>query len=154
MSKSLFRTNEVIELLFIYLFCLIVNSLITYISLHDWSDYIVLESYISLFIDYQNIIIIAVSFISLVYHYQFNRRKATEVRCKIIVGDYLFNLLLLHISLNLMILLLSFSISSLINLYFNIPFLSNFSVLGILVIYIFISIGMMIVNDVFKKVHE
>ena len=91
MKKSLFRPADILELGLAYAFCFSLCLMFDYVkTLEMTSD--IITSFFRSFLQYQTIIVILSTFLVVVFHYQFSCRRKTEVFCRILVGDTLFNI--------------------------------------------------------------
>lgn len=138
MKKSLFRIPDVLELCSAYIFCFFLNTLFDYIKTLDLESYI-LKEFLNKFTNYQQLIVLLFTFIVIVFHYQMLHRKKTEIFCKKLVGDTIFNITIRYILDCLMILIFIYLLSALVNVYFNFNLINNLYLVGIFVVYIIIS---------------
>lgn len=91
MKKSLFRPADILELGVAYAFCFSLCLMFDYVkTLEMTSD--IITSFFRSFLQYQTMIVILSTFLVVVFHYQFSCRRKTEVFCRILVGDTLFNI--------------------------------------------------------------
>ncbi|UTR14253.1 hypothetical protein MM221_17050 [Salipaludibacillus sp. LMS25] len=142
MKNSLFRFIDVFEAFAIYLFCFASNLMFIYVqNLNLEESSYILESFLTSIIDYQLIIIIFLTFIIIVFHYQFLNRKKTEIFCRILVGDTMGNVVIRYILNSLTILVFSFLLSLLLNFFLELNVTSNLYLVFIFIIYILISAG-------------
>lgn len=141
MKYSLFRFIDVIEAFAIYLMCFSTNLIFIYVQTLDLGDSFILESFLESIIEYQIVINIFLTFIMIVFHYQFLNRKKTEISCRILVGDTMINVVIRYILNILTILVFSFLLSLLLNFYLELNVTSNLYLVFIFIIYILISAG-------------
>lgn len=141
MKYSLFRFIDVIEAFAIYLICFSTNLIFIYVQTLDLGDSYILESFLESIIEYQLVINIFLTFIMIVFHYQFLNRKKTEISCRILVGDTMVNVVIRYILNSLTILVFSFLLSLLLNFYLELNVTSNLYLVFIFIIYILISAG-------------
>lgn len=139
MKYSLFRFIDVIEAFAIYLMCFSTNLIFIYVQTLDLGDSFILESFLESIIEYQLVINIFLTFIIIVFHYQFLNRKKTEISCRILVGDTMVNVVIRYILNSLTILVFSFLLSLLLNFYLELNVTSNLYLVFIFIIYILIS---------------
>lgn len=114
------------------------NLLFDYVKTLDLSSYI-LKAFFKNFMDYQILIIFLFTFIVIVFHYQMLCRKKTEVYCRILVGDTIFNITIRYSLDCLMILVFVYFLYTLINIYLNFNLTSNLYLVFIFITYILIS---------------
>ena len=138
MKKSLFRISDVIELCTAYMFCFFLNLLFNYVKIMDLDSYI-LKAFLKNFTDYQEIIVLIFTVVVIVFHYQMLHRKKTEIFCKMLVGDTIFNITIRYALNCLMILIFVCFLSTLANVYLKFNLTSNFYLTFIFIIYILIS---------------
>lgn len=138
MKKSLFRLADILELSVAYVFCFSLCLMFDYVkTLEMTSD--ILTSFFRNFLQYQTMIVIFSTFLVVVFHYQFSCRKKTEVFCRILVGDTLFNITVRY-SLNcLTVLGFVYLLFALANAYLNFDLTSNLYLVPIFIVYILIS---------------
>lgn len=139
LKYSLFRFIDVIEAFAIYLMCFSTNLIFIYVQTLDLGDSFILESFLESIIEYQLVINIFLTFIMIVFHYQFLNRKKTEISCRILVGDTMVNVVIRYILNSLTILVFSFLLSLLLNFYLELNVTSNLYLVFIFIIYILIS---------------
>lgn len=139
LKYSLFRFIDVIEAFAIYLMCFSTNLIFIYVQTLDLGDSFILESFLESIIEYQIVINIFLTFIMIVFHYQFLNRKKTEISCRILVGDTMVNVVIRYILNSLTILVFSFLLSLLLNFYLELNVTSNLYLVFIFIIYILIS---------------
>ena len=75
----------------------------------------------------------------IVFHYQMLHRKKTEIFCKMLVGDTIFNITIRYALDCIMILIFVCLLSTLANVYLKFNLISNFYLTFIFIIYILIS---------------
>lgn len=138
MKKSLFRPADILELGAAYAFCFSLCLMFDYAeTVEITSD--ILISFFRDYLKYQTVIIILSTFLVVVFHYQFSCRKKTEVFCRILVGDTLFNITV-RFSLNcLTVLGLVYLLFALANAYLSFDLTSNLYLVPIFIGYILIS---------------
>ncbi|MBM7602605.1 hypothetical protein JOC75_000575 [Metabacillus crassostreae] len=141
MKYSLFRFIDVFEAFAIYLICFASNLIFTYVQTLNLEGSFILKSFVESIIDYQLIINILLTFIIIVFHYQFLNRRKTEISCRILVGDTMVNIIILYILNSLAILVFSFLLSLSLNFYLELNVTSNLYLVFIFIIYILISAG-------------
>lgn len=84
-------------------------------------------------------IVMLSTFLVVVFHYQFSCRKKTEVFCRILVGDTLFNITVRY-SLNcLTVLGFVYLLFALANAYLSFDLTSNIYLVPIFIVYILLS---------------
>ena len=111
MKKSLFRISDVLELCTAYMLCFFLNLLFDYVKIMDLDSYI-LKAFLKNFTDYQEIIVLIFTVVVIVFHYQMLHRKKTEIFCKMLVGDTIFNITIryaLNCDINICLLFINFS---------------------------------------------
>ncbi|GEN32276.1 hypothetical protein HNQ35_002582 [Cerasibacillus quisquiliarum] len=142
MKYSLFRFIDVCEAVAIYLICFASNLLFIYVQTLNLEGSFILKSFIESIIDYQLIINILLTFIIIVFHYQFLNRRKIEISCRILVGDTMANIIIRYILNSLTILMFSFLLSLSLNFYLKLNVTSNLYLVFIFIIYILISAGL------------
>lgn len=141
MKFSLFRFLDVFESFSIYLFCFASNLTFSYVETLNSEHSPIVQSFIKTILDNQLIINIFLSFIVLLFHYQFLNRRKTEISCRILVGDTKLTLIIRYILNSLTILGISFLMSLSLNFYLELSVISNLYLVGIFTGYILISAG-------------
>lgn len=138
MKKSLFRPTDILELGVAYAFCFSLCLMFDYVkTLEMTSD--IITSFFRSFLQYQTMIVILSTFLVVVFHYQFSCRRKTEVFCRILVGDTLFNITVRY-SLNcLTVLGFVYLLFALANAYLSFDLTSNLYLVPIFIVYILIS---------------
>lgn len=138
MKKSLFRPADILELGVAYAFCFSLCLMFDYVkTLEMTSD--IITSFFRSFLQYQAMIVILSTFLVVVFHYQFSCRRKTEVFCRILVGDTLFNITVRY-SLNcLTVLGFVYLLFALANAYLSFGLTSNLYLVPIFIVYILIS---------------
>ena len=138
MKKSLFRPADILELGLAYAFCFSLCLMFDYVkTLEMTSD--IITSFFRSFLQYQTIIAILSTFLVVVFHYQFSCRRKTEVFCRILVGDTLFNITVRY-SLNcLTVLGFVYLLFALANAYLSFDLTNNLYLVPIFIVYILIS---------------
>lgn len=138
MKKSLFRPADILELGVAYAFCFSLCLMFDYVkTLEMTSD--IITSFFRSFLQYQAMIVILSTFLVVVFHYQFSCRRKTEVFCRILVGDTLFNITVRY-SLNcLTVLGFVYLLFALANAYLSFDLTSNLYLVPIFIVYILIS---------------
>ena len=138
MKKSLFRPTDILELGVAYAFCFSLCLMFDYVkTLEMTSD--IITSFFRSFLRYQTMIVILSTFLVVVFHYQFSCRRKTEVFCRILVGDTLFNITVRY-SLNcLTVLGFVYLLFALANAYLSFDLTSNLYLVPIFIVYILIS---------------
>ena len=138
MKRSLFRLTDVLELCIAYIFCFFLNVLFDYVKTLDLDSYI-LKTFLKDFIDYQPLVVLLFTFIVIVFHYQMLHRKNTEIFCRILVGDTVFNITIRYTLDCITILIFTYFLSVLANVYLNFNLTSNIYLVFIFIAYILIS---------------
>lgn len=138
MKKSLFRLIDRVELLSCYIFCFAFNIMLDYIKTLSIDSYL-LKTFLKQLYDYQGLIILLLTFIVVIFHYQMLNRKKIEVYCRILVGDTIWYATIRYIFECLAILGIVFVISIIINIILDINLNDNFYLFGVFVVYILIS---------------
>lgn len=146
MRFSLFRLTDIIENFIIYLICFTSISIFKFLSFLNFGNSPILRSFFKNIIDYELIICTFLSFIIVIFHYQFIKKKKTEVYCRILVGDNNKKITIRYIFHAFSILVSSFLLSIILNYYLRIDIYVNIYLLLIFTIYILIS-----ASQVFKK---
>lgn len=139
MKHSLFRVIDVFEAFAIYLICFFLNLILVYVHNLNLEVSSVLESFLESITDYQFIISIFLTFIIIVFHYQFLNRRKTEIFCRILVGDTMANIIIRYILNSLTILVFSFLISLTLNFYLGLNVTVNLYLVFIFIIHILFS---------------
>lgn len=111
MKYSLFRFIDICEITIIYLICFTSNSIFVYVENLDLESSSILKSFVESIINYKFIILILLTFMIVVFHYQFLNRRKTEILCRLLVGDTLKRIKIRYIYNNIIILIFSFLIS-------------------------------------------
>ena len=93
MKKSIFRQIDRFELLSCYVFCFCFNTIFDYFKSLSIDSYF-LYDFLKQLYDYQTLIVLLISFIVVISHYQIVSRKKVEVHCRIIVGDTIWSAVL------------------------------------------------------------
>ena len=140
MKKSLFRLTDVLELCIAYTLCFSLNLTFDYVKTLELTSGI-LVSFFRNFLEYQTMIVILSTFLGVVFHYQFSCRKKTEVFCRVLVGDTLFNIMVRYSLDCLMVLVCVYLLSALANVYLDFGFTNNLYLVLIFIVYILISAG-------------
>ena len=138
MKKSLFRLTDVLELCIAYTFCFSLNLTFDYVKTLELTSGILI-SFFRYFLEYQTMIVILSTFLVVVFHYQFSCRKKTEVFCRILVGDTLFNIMVRYSLDCLMVLVCAYLLSALANVYWDFGLTNNLYLVPIFIVYILIS---------------
>lgn len=138
MKKSLFRLTDVLELCTAYTFCFSLNLIFDYVKTLELASGI-LTSFFRNFLEYQTVIVILSTFLVVVFHYQFSCRKKTEVFCRILVGDTLFNIMVRYSLDCLMVLVCVYFPSALVSVYLDFGFTGNLYLVLIFIVYMLIS---------------
>lgn len=138
MKKSLFRPTDLLELSIGYIFCFFLNLLLDYAKTLDLDSYL-LDNYLENFIDCQPFIVLMLTFIVVVFHYQMLHRKKAEIFCRILVGATVFHITIRYIRDCLTILIFVYLISAFANVYLNFSIEGNFYLVFIFIMYILMS---------------
>ncbi len=141
MRYSLFRLRDIIEVCVIYLICFTSNSIFTFVNSLNLGNSSILNSFLKNIIDYQVIINIFLTFIVVVFHYQFVNKKRIEIYCRILVGDNLIKITLRYIKNSFYILIFSFLLSLILNYILELDIDTNLYLFFIFIIYILLSAG-------------
>ncbi|RRN68139.1 hypothetical protein EI200_20805 [Peribacillus simplex] len=141
MKYSLFRFIDVFEAFAIYLICFASNLLFNYVQTLDLERSFILKSFVESITDYHLIVNILLTFMIIVFHYQFLNRRKTEIFCRILVGDSMVNIIIRYILNSLAILGFSFLLSLSLNFYLKLNVTSNLYLVFIFILYILISAG-------------
>lgn len=141
MRYSLFRLRDIIEVCVIYLICFTSNSIFTFVNSLNLGNSSILNSFLKNIIDYQVIINIFLTFIVVVFHYQFVNKKRIEIYCRILVGDNLIKITLRYIKNSFYILIFSFLLSLILNYILELDIDTNLYLFFIFITYILLSAG-------------
>lgn len=141
MRYSLFRLRDIIEVCVIYLICFTSNSIFTFVNSLNLGNSSILNSFLKNIIDYQIIINIFLTFIVVVFHYQFVNKKRIEIYCRILVGDNLIKITLRYIKNSFYILIFNFLLSLILNYILELDIDTNLYLFFIFIIYILLSAG-------------
>lgn len=141
MKYCLFRFFDVFEAIAIYLICFASNLLCIYAQTLNLESSPILKSFLESITNYQLIINILLSFIIIIFHYQFLNRRKTEIFCRILVGDTMANIIIRYILNSITILVFSFLLSLSLNFYLGLNVTSNLYLIFIFIIYILFSAG-------------
>ena len=124
MKKSLFRFIDRLELLSCYALCFGFNTMFDFAkTLNVDSD--LLRNFLKQLFDYQMYIVILLSFIVVIFHYQMVNRKKVELHCRVLVGDTIYTAVLRYTVECLAILCVAFTISVILNVILNINLANN-----------------------------
>jgi len=138
MRRSLFRLDDTMELIIAYVCCFCINSLFDYVKTLELGSYI-LKVFIQNFMDYRILIVILFTLIVIVFHYQMYYRKKTEVYCRILVGDTIWNIAVRYFGDCLIVLGIVYLLSLLICAYLKLNVIGNIYLFFLFVVYIIIS---------------
>ncbi len=138
MKKSLFRLIDRFELFSFYVLCFGFNVMFDYVKTLSIDSYL-LQTFLKQFYDHQALIILLLTFIVVINHYQMLNRKKVEIYCRILVGDTIRFATIRYIFECLVILGIAFVISMIINAILDICLTNNIYLSYIFVIYILIS---------------
>jgi hypothetical protein len=141
MKYSLFRVMDVFEAFAIYLICFASNLILIYVHNLNLEASSILESFLDSITDYQLVISILLTFIIIVFHYQFLNRRKKEIFCRILVGDTIEKIKIRYILNSLAILAFSFLLSLSLNFYLGLNVTSNLYLVFIFIGYILFSAG-------------
>jgi len=141
MKYSLFRFNDVFEAFAIYFFCFVSNLILLYVKVANLEGSFILMSFIESIIDYQFVISIVLTFIMMIFHYQFLNRRKVEISCRILVGDTKQKIMIRYMLNSLAILLFTFLLSLSLNFYLDLNITSNLYLVLLFIVYILISVG-------------
>lgn len=139
MRYSLFRIKDVFEAFAIYQLCFFSSSLLFYLKKLNINNSLILKSFLDSITDNKFIIIVLLSTIIIIFHYQFINKKRIEIFCRILVGDTITKIIIRYVLVNLGILSISFLLSFLYAVYLNLNILNNTYVFFIFIIYILIN---------------
>lgn len=138
MKRSLFRFADRVELSITYLLCFSINLLFVYVKTLSINSYI-LKAFLDNFMNHQTLINFLFTFIAVVFHYQMLQRKRTEIYCRLLVGDTKFQMTILYTLECLIILGFIYLLSMVINSYLNFKLTSNLYLFYVFFTYILIS---------------
>lgn len=138
MKKSLFRLIDRFEMLSFYVLCFGFNVMFDYVKTLSIDSYL-LQTFLKQLYDHQALIILLLTFIVVINHYQMLNRKKVEIYCRILVGDTIRFATIRYIFECLVILGIAFVISMIINAILGIRLTNNIYLSYIFVIYILIS---------------
>lgn len=138
MKKSLFRLTDLLELNIAYAFCFFLHMLFDYVKTLDLDAYL-LKVFLKNFMDNQPLIVLLFTFIVIAFHYQMLHRKNTEIFCKILVGDTVFNITIRYILDCLTVLIFVYLLTTLVNIHLNFSITGNFYLIPFLVTYLIMS---------------
>lgn len=113
MSKSLFRFVDRFELLSCYLICFISNIAFNFSKTAIVNSHF-LQTFLKQIYDYQVYIILLLSFIVVITHYQILYRKKVEIYCRVLVGDTRLGITIRYITECLTILVIAYTLSIII----------------------------------------
>ena len=140
MKKSIFRQIDRFELLSCYVFCFCFNTIFDYFKSLSIDSYF-LYDFLKQLYDYQTLIVLLISFIVVISHYQIVSRKKVEVHCRIIVGDTIWSAVLRYFVECLILLGVAFGISVVLNVIVDTSITNNLYLSYVFFIYILISSG-------------
>ena len=135
MKYSLYRIVDIVEVFILYLICFSVNLIFIYISRLSLEKVLILKNFLQSISDYKYIFIIFLTFMLIIFNYQFINKKKSEIYCRVIVGDTIKKIRKKYILDSIIILTLSFMVSLFISLYLNISITSNIYIYLIFVMY-------------------
>ena len=135
MKKSLFRLTDVLELCVAYSFSISLNLLFDYVKTLELTSGILI-SFFRNFLEYQTMIVILSTFLVVVFHHQFSCRKKSEVFCRILVGDTLFNIMVRYSLDCLMVLVCVYLLFALANVYLDFGLTGNLYLVPVFIVYI------------------
>lgn len=138
MKKSLFRLIDRFELLSLYVLCFGFNIMFDYAKTLNIDSYL-LQTFLKQFYDHQTLIILLLTIIVIINHYQMLNRKKVEIYCRILVGDTIRSAIIRYIFECLVILGTAFVISMIINDILAICLTNNIYLSCIFMVYILIS---------------
>lgn len=139
MKNSLYRFSDRLEIFFIYLFCFVVNALLIYAErTYQGSDSLI-GSYINSIVEYRLIITIMLTFLVIIFCYQFITRKKTEIRIRFLVGETSWEIRYRYFIQSMIIMAMSYFVSLLINIYLSISLMVNLYLIFIFINYILVS---------------
>lgn len=139
MRYSLFRLRDIIEICIIYLICFTSNSIFTFVNSLNLGNSSIFNSFLKNIMDYQVIINIFLTFIVVVFHYQFVNKKRIEIYCRILVGDNIMKITLRYIINSFYILIFSFLLSLILNYILELDINTNLYLFFVFIIYILLS---------------
>ncbi|MCR5829005.1 MAG: hypothetical protein K6F93_01475 [Lachnospiraceae bacterium] len=138
MKKSLFRFTDRFELFGFYALCFGLNILFDHSKkIEIESD--LLQSFLKQFYDHQDWIMLLLSFIVAINHYQMLKRKKTEIYCRVLVGDTIFSATFRYIAECLVILGMAVAIAMIISAVAEICVINNIYLSFVFLLYILIS---------------
>ncbi len=138
MSKSLFRYVDRLELLSCYMLCFAFNIIFDFVKTVSIDSHL-MEIFLMQLYNYQKYIILFLSIIVVIFHYQVLRKKKVEVYCRFIVGDTVQAIITRYVLECLMMLGIVFFLSLIVNIILNIHLENSIYLFCIFVIYILIS---------------
>lgn len=138
MKKSIFRSIDRFGLLGCYVLCFCINTMFYYSKSIRMESYL-LQNFLKQLYDYQVLVILLLSLIVLVFHYQMVIRKKVEVHCRVVVGDTIRAIVFRYIIDGLIILCVGFVFSGVLNAIVDISIANNCYLLCVFVGYILIS---------------
>ena len=138
MKKSLFRLIDRVELLSCYILCFMFNIMLDYIKILSIDSYL-LKTFLKQLYDYQGLIILLLTFIVVIFHYQMLNRKKIEIYCRILVGDTICSATIRYIFDCLVILGTVFVGSIIMDIILDINLINNLYLFAVLAVYILLS---------------
>lgn len=138
MKKSLFRLIDRFELFSFYVLCFGFNIMFNYAKTLNIDSYL-LQTFLKQFYDHQTLIILLLTIIVIINHYQMLNRKKVEIYCRILVGDTIRSATIRYIFECLVILGIVFVISMIISDILAICLINNIYLSCIFMVYILIS---------------
>ncbi len=138
MDRSILRLNNRLELVFLYLGCFLLAGFFVYLK-HQADDSDVLMSYIKFMIEKRRAFVLGFSAFVLVFLYQLVTKARTEVRCRVLVGDTFRQIKLRYLVECLILLGISFLLSTVVHLLLGFEIVDSFYVLLALAAYVLLS---------------
>ncbi|MDO5047137.1 MAG: hypothetical protein Q4D88_01160 [Anaerococcus sp.] len=138
MKKSLLRIDEKLILFFSYLLCFALNIFLDYLKSKPM-DSLLLEIFLSQFLDYKVYIVGVFTIIVLLFHLKVLDKKEKEIYCRFLVGDYLKALGLRYGVESFFILLISLFLAELVAGFLSLSLITNIYLALFLLIYTLVS---------------
>lgn len=139
-KKSIFSLIDRFELLCCYLLCFCFSTMFDYSKSLSIDSYL-LQNFLKQLYDYQVLIVLLLSFIVVIFHYQMVSRKKVEIHCRIVVGDTIRAIVFRYLVECSIILGIAFSASLIISAIVGISEANNLFLSCVFVVYILISSG-------------
>lgn len=140
MNFSLYRIRDMFTLFILYLICFLFNLSIEYVQTIKLDTFL-LETFFANIVDYHYAIVFFLTFIVILFHYQFLTRKKKEIFCRILTGDTRIKIYKRYLIHTFIILCINFTGTVLLSIFLDIYSTSYLFLFCVFSTYIFISTG-------------